>query len=165
MDGMKKWKNWQSILTKYRYPAIVLLIGILILLIPGRDAEQKSDILEQMSTESLEERLEKILATMEGAGKVDVLLSVGEGEKTIYQSDLQSNQSDDSDSVNSKTIVITDSQRVERGLVQQTNPPEYLGAVISCQGADDPLVRLAIVDAVSTSTGLGADKISVMKMK
>ena len=165
MGGMKKRKDWRSILTKYRYPAIVLLIGILMLLVPGRNVDQKADIVEQMSTESLEVRLEEILATMEGAGKVDVLLSVGEGEKTIYQSDLQSNQSDNSNSVNSKTIVITDSQRTECGLVQQTNPPEYLGAIISCQGADNPLVKLAIVDAVSTSTGLGADKISVMKMK
>jgi stage III sporulation protein AG len=36
---------------------------------------------------------------------------------------------------------------------------------VVCQGADDPVVKLLIVDAVSKVTGLGADKISVMKMK
>jgi len=40
-----------------------------------------------------------------------------------------------------------------------------MGAVIVCQGADDPQVRLSIVDAVSKVTGLGSDKISVLKMK
>lgn len=33
-----------------------------------------------------------------------------------------------------------------------------------CQGADNAAVRLAIVEAVSKVTGLGANRISVLKM-
>ena len=40
----------------------------------------------------------------------------------------------------------------------------YSGAVIICAGADDPAVRLRIVDAVSAFTGLGSNKIVVEKL-
>ena len=59
----------------------------------------------------------------------------------------------------------TDSDRNETGLVHQINPPVYLGAVVLAQGADNPVVKLSIVEAVSKVTGLGADKISVLKMQ
>ena len=40
-----------------------------------------------------------------------------------------------------------------------------MGAIVVCQGGDNATVRLAIIEAVSNVTGLGADKISVLKMK
>lgn len=39
------------------------------------------------------------------------------------------------------------------------------GAVVVCAGADDPRVRLDVTNAVAAYTGLGSDKITVMKMK
>ena len=39
------------------------------------------------------------------------------------------------------------------------------GAVIVCRGAEDPDVRLNVTNAVAAYTGLGSDKITVMKMK
>lgn len=39
------------------------------------------------------------------------------------------------------------------------------GAVVVCDGADLATVRLDVTDAVMSYTGLGSDKISVMKMK
>jgi len=39
------------------------------------------------------------------------------------------------------------------------------GAVVVCEGAQDPAVRLNVTNAVAAYTGLGSDKISVMKMK
>lgn len=89
------------------------------------------------------------------------MLTVSQGEKTVYQTD-----SDVTDqSSNSSTVIITDESRTEAGLVRQILPEQYQGAIIVCHGADDPSVRLAIVEAVSDVTGLGADRISVLKMK
>ena len=39
------------------------------------------------------------------------------------------------------------------------------GAVVLCSGADKGSVRLSVTNAVSAYTGLGSDKISVIKMK
>ncbi len=40
----------------------------------------------------------------------------------------------------------------------------FTGAVVVCRGADDPAVRLRIVEAVSAFTGLGTNRIVVQKM-
>lgn len=40
-----------------------------------------------------------------------------------------------------------------------------VGAVVVCQGADLAQVRLNVTNAVSSYTGLGCDKITVLKMK
>ena len=39
------------------------------------------------------------------------------------------------------------------------------GCVVVCTGADSPAVRLDVTNAVAAYTGLGSDRISVMKMK
>ena len=39
------------------------------------------------------------------------------------------------------------------------------GAVVVCAGGDDPAAQYLVTNAVSAYTGLGSDKISVMKMK
>ena len=67
--------------------------------------------------------------------------------------------------IRKETVILTDSERNQQPLVQQVLPPQYLGAVIVCQGAENAAVRLAVVEAVRNATGLGADKISVLKMK
>lgn len=41
----------------------------------------------------------------------------------------------------------------------------FTGAIILCQGADAAEVRLHIVEAVSAFTGLGSNRILVLKMK
>lgn len=152
---------------KYKYVWIVLLTGIVLMLIPGRteqlpEESPTSDPVQQ--DVSMEEKLEEILGRLKGAGKVKVMLSVSQGEQIIFQTDNTYSQGERDADTKTQTILITDHNRNETGLVHQKNPPKYMGAIILAQGAEDPLVKLSIVDAVSKVTGLGADKISVLKM-
>lgn len=39
------------------------------------------------------------------------------------------------------------------------------GAVVACDGAESSEVKLCVINAVSAYTGLGSDKISVIKLK
>ena len=50
-------------------------------------------------------------------------------------------------------------------VVTKTKSAPYLGAVVVCDGADSAAVQLRVMQAVSALTGLGSDKISVIKMK
>lgn len=65
----------------------------------------------------------------------------------------------------------TESQRIAALLrqIRGVGEAEVLlsgsGAVVVCQGADQPSVRLDVTNAVVAYTGLGSDKISVIKMK
>ena len=113
----------------------------------------------------MEESLTQILQTVAGAGKVRVLLSMATGEETVYQTDIENTSTSDGNNETVKTVVITDSERCETGLVRQVNPAAYRGAVVVCQGADSPAVRLAVTQAVSRITGLGTDAICVLKMQ
>ena len=93
------------------------------------------------------------------------MLTVSTGEQTLYQTNNDYSTDANGSQEKTDTVTVTDSQRNETGLIRQVNPPIYLGAVIVCEGADNPAVRLSITEAVSRITGLGTDKISVLKMK
>ena len=43
--------------------------------------------------------------------------------------------------------------------------PQYLGAVIVCEGAGNSLVQLEITQAVKAFTGLGSDRIRIIQMR
>ena len=147
---------------KYRYVALLLLAGLLLMALPEKQEPLPAPVQPQGSADScLEEQLEEILSRVKGAGKVEVLLTQRCGEEILYQTD-----SDTGDSVNREdTVILTDSDREETGLVRQVLPPVYLGAVIVAQGGDSPAVKLAIVEAVMDVTGLRSHQITVLKMK
>ena len=154
---------------KYKYAVAVLVIGFALMLMPGKqDNQQNTETAPPPVTrqETLtEDSLAQILQSVEGAGKVKVLLSIGAGEQTLYQTDDEMSSSGESSDEATKTVILTDSQKNEYGLVRQVNPATYKGAIIVCQGADSPAVRLAVTQAVSKITGLGADSICVLKMQ
>ena len=50
-------------------------------------------------------------------------------------------------------------------VVRQEIYPQYRGALVVCDGGNSDRVRLAVVEAVSALTGLGADKISVVQWR
>ena len=149
---------------KYKWAVLVVGVGIVLLLIPSPSNEKNSNVIPEQTGNilSVEESLEEILTQIQGAGKVKVMLTEAVGEETIYQNDTSGSESTGG---KRDTVIISDAQRNELGLVRQINPPVYLGAMVVCQGADSPAVRLALVEAVSTVTGLSSDKITVLKMK
>lgn len=160
MDGNEPRQRINALFGKYKYPILVVLVGLGLLLLPTGEAQEPPVPVETVREASLEQRLEELLAQIEGAGAVRVLLTEDVGRETVWQTDVQK----DADSVREDTVILEDSDRNENGLVRRTTEPNYRGAVILCQGADAPSVKLAIVEAVRCVTGLGADQISVQKM-
>jgi stage III sporulation protein AG len=152
-----------ELVRKYKYVLIVLLVGVGLMLIPERKHTSEPVQMETApSFSDSTEALTQILSQIQGAGKVKVLLTVSAGEQTVYQIDQTV---DGSGRVDSETVIITDADRDQQGLVQKILAPEYRGAIVLCQGAEDAAVRLSIVEAVSDVTGLSTDRISVLKMK
>ena len=149
------------VLKKYKYAAIILAVGLILMILPtgreGVSSDIKSIQLAEPTAPSLESQLSQVLSTVDGVGEVQIILTVAEGEEIIYQTDISNNQTD--------TVTVTDAGRDQTGLIRQVNPNRYLGAIVVCQGGDNPAVRLAVVDAVSKATGLGANQISILKMK
>lgn len=164
MDWVALRKKAVKLGGKYRYVLLILLIGVCLMLIPDLSAKQESvqpSVQAQETEPSLVDQLERILSEVKGAGKVSVMLTIAEGERIRYQT----NDSYSGDLQRQDTVLITDKDRAQCGLVQRIDPPIYRGAVIVCQGADSPSVRLAILEAVAKVTGLDSSRISILKMK
>ena len=147
-------------LQKYRYVLLIVLIGVFLMLIPQPREEPPVSVPEEQTAQpDLETELALILSRISGVGKAAVLLTEASGSDTVYQTDTAQNRG------NQDTVIVTDENREEKGLVKQVLPPVYRGAVVVCQGADSASVRLNVVAAVKSVTGLSADRITVLKMK
>lgn len=160
MDRSVPKQRINAIWRTYKYPILTVLAGLAILLLPtGGKTPEPEPLVKAEAMESMEERLETILSGIAGAGRVEVLLTEEEGRQTLYQTDVQSDESRRTED----TVLVEDAARTETGLVRQTLEPKYRGAVVLCDGADSSAVKLAIVEAVGCVTGLGADRICVLK--
>lgn len=166
MDWLSSANAGISFIKKYRYALLAVVIGMILMSVP----KQKADIQpEQTSAEEkqikLEDSLGEILSKIDGVGEVEVLLTHARGEEIIYQTDEDASAGERSENQRTDTVVITGEGRLETGLIKQINPPAYMGAIVVCQGAADPNVRLWVVEAVMRVTGLTSDKVTVLKMK
>lgn len=159
MDFRKRLSLLLERIKNYRYVLAVLVLGVALMLIPsGNSASAETQEEPEMQHETgVEDALERVLGKIAGAGEVAVMLTMEQSEETQYQTDASGNGTD--------TVLIADTQRSQAGLVRTVYQQRWRGAIVVCQGADDPAVRLAIVEAVSRVTGLGYDKISVLKMQ
>lgn len=160
MDMESGKQQFITVIKKYQYVLLVILIGVFLMLLPAnaKEAEMTTQISEELSRD-LEDELSEILSQISGVGKTEVLLTELSGSNTIYQMDTSQSQH------NTDTVVIRTQTRDETGLVKQVLPPVYKGAIVVCQGADSANVRLSVVEAVKSVTGLSSACITVLKMK
>lgn len=167
MDWLKLKTGGTKLFHKYKFVLLIIILGIALMTLPGKSEEVSisPESFTPAETVDTEDKLKTILRQVRGAGRVEVMLTVASGQETIYQSDTDQSIDENRQTNRSETVIVTGADRAQSGLITQTNPPLYLGAIVVCDGGDDPVVCLQIVEAVSKATGLGADKISVLKMK
>lgn len=156
-------------LKRYRWPLLVLAIGVLLLLLPSGGKTEQRAVEETVETdgfdlEAFTDQLEALLGNMQGVGRVQLLLSLEDGGETIYQMDLSQTQSTDSSQNQSQTVLARTGSS-DLPVAKCSGYPGFRGAVVLCQGAGRPEVQLAVKEAVSSLTGLGMDHITVCAME
>lgn len=149
---------------------LLIGVGVLLLLVPTSHSKENSSAVvlnteEDFSVEALEEKLEHILAQIEGAGQVNVMLTAESGMKRIFAQDGRLEQENGSIQRESETVVISSGTGTQETVLVQQIYPRFQGALVVAEGGGDPSVRLNLTEAVAALTGLGADKISVCKGK
>ncbi len=169
MDIRKLSEKCPQWLKKYRYPIVIVLVGLVLMSVSGNsNTEEKAASppeTSQVQQPDLADRLADILSQISGVGKVKVMLTVSVGETTKYHSDEDISTTANGSTLRKETVIVSGDNRTEQALISHILPPQYRGAVVVCQGGDKASVQLAITEAVSKATGLGADQISVLKMK
>ena len=125
----------------------------------------------------LEERIAQILKSVEGVGKVDVMVVLSSSGEKVYRTDRSENTSTtkekdasggerDIASSQSEENTILSQQSGSTGtspLIQKELYPEISGIVISAQGGDSPTVQAEISQAMEALFGLEPHKIKVLK--
>ena len=161
-----KWiKSGFENLKKYKYAFFVLILGVCLLLLPSKERKMTEPEVTAAPSVNEEAQLAAILQQIDGAGEVRVMLTFSEGMEYVYQTDDRTRTDTAQQDHEKKTVLISNGMGGETAVVSATKYPTYLGALIVCEGADNAIVRLSIVNAVSDLTGLSSDKISVIKMK
>lgn len=166
-----KLEKWTGLLKKYRYAALIVLAGMVLMLLPtgGSKADSggdSSEAAESFSLEETEKHMAEVLGTINGVGRVRIMLTLRSGSTLRLAEDSTISDSTGGQTKQEKQVLTVNrgSGRQEVVVTQQLYPT-YQGAVVVCEGAGSSTVRLAVVNAVSVLTGLSSDKISVVKWK
>ena len=97
-----------------------------------------------------------------GAGEVTVALTVKNGTERVPLTDRSTAAGEREDRVEEKAVVVNTGSG-QQTVVRLERAPVFQGAVVVSQGGDRAEVRLLLTQAVSSLTGLGADKITICK--
>jgi stage III sporulation protein AG len=143
------------------------------------NSTEKSTLAESQNTEKedLEKRMESILSTIKNVGKVNVLINYSESSKmeALYNESTTTSSTEEGDTSGGtrnvtetetkKDVVFSEKSGNKEPVTQKTVMPTIQGAVITAEGAGDPIVKTNIINAVGALTGLSIDKIQVFEIQ
>ena len=190
-------EKYKTLLKNKNNLFVLILVGVLFFVITlpiedtgtkSKQTDNQSDILvEQQGTGDkdelqeyclyLEEKLEKSLAKLEGAGKVEVLVSLkSSGEQIVEkdqsitrsgtsEQDSQGGSRDISDFDSKESTVYVSEGSVSAPYVVKVLQPEVEGIMVIAEGAGKGAVSKNISDALQALFGIEAHKIKVVKME
>ena len=163
-------RKWLALIGSYKYVLIVVAAGILCLAWPSRsptEPEQQAAGASSMDLEAIQTEMEEILGAIQGVGELRLMLTVDTGTQRELAGDTSLSYSGETTapedySRTTETVVVSGGSGEDQVVVTRETYPQFRGALVVCQGADDPQVKLSVIDAVSALTGLGSDRISVI---
>lgn len=164
-------RKWLALIGSYKYVLIVVAAGILCLAWPSRsptEPEQEAAGASSMDLEAIQTEMEEILGAIQGVGELRLMLTVDTGTQRELAGDTSLSYSGETTapedySRTTETVVVSGGSGEDQVVVTRETYPQFRGALVVCQGADDPQVKLSVIEAVSALTGLGSNKISVIR--
>lgn len=136
---------------KVEYIAVAALAVVALILAGGGLFEKKQDDETTVSAyvTELEKKMENCLSKVKGAGKVEVIVSVSSGLKSVFC--LSSDNS--LATINGKPVEVT------------RDYPEISGVVIVAEGANNLGVKVSLLSAAQVFLDIDESKIKVLSMK
>jgi stage III sporulation protein AG len=174
-----------SIKKKTQFVAIVLIIAVILTIyfssLADRTPETPAPQATQQATVSYakddtEAKLKEALSKIDGAGKVEVMITYKSGPEIVpaFSTDTQKSQTTDTgtdtdrktETENEQTDVVT----VEKGgdanaLILKEKAPEVKGVIVIAEGAGNIVVKLNLLKAVQTLLAVSPEQIEVFEMK
>ena len=166
VEYVKKLAWNPELLKKYRYPALILALGLLLLLFPG--GQKKAEQAEIRTEEAFDlaaftREAEDMLSQLQGAGKVRLLLTLEDDGQREYLLNRSLSRTEGSVQREDQAVLTTRDGDQLPVTVTRTCPG-FRGALVICEEAG-PTLTLRIKEAISVLTGLGMDKITVLSSR
>lgn len=167
--------------------ASVTIIIIKILIKPTSNNEQKDNI-KQLAKENInintqienkneiESKLEKILAKLDGVGKVNVMITYSKAEEIepVYNENKKEEITQENDNEggvrtinqqeSNKEVIYEEINGEKQLVTKSVYSPKIEGAIVIAQGGDNINIKTNIIQAVEAVTGLSTYKIQVFDM-
>ena len=180
----KAWKKWD----KSQW-TIILLTGVLlmILAIPTENRKQEADTQKKEEKEAVKEsstvqksyvqemesRLEETLSAIEGAGRVEVMITLEDMGESVVEKDTakESSETDQEGGIRKdRTVQITGETVYEEKSSEKTPfvgkeiSPKIAGVLVVAQGGENTVVKQNISEAVMALFQIDVNRIKVVKM-
>ena len=175
MEALKRLKDVFQKEKRVRILAIIGALGILLLCLSeflpkAKKAEAKTEPASSAAQfqKETEQRLRETLSKVQGAGRVEVMVTLASSDERVYAADEKSDVKTGRDSTQQSRdaqYVMIDGQNGDEGMLVKTNTPQVLGVIVVCDGGDSPSVKNQITNALCGALGIGANRVSVLKMK
>lgn len=135
--------------------------------------ETYSSINDIFDPEVFEDKLNKILSNIEGAGNVEVMIAYKTGVETVPLLDTKDNKTITEDNtggairrtqqdlVETSIIFNQENNGTREPYISKTIMPQVEGVIVTCEGGGETIVRNNIVKAVQAVTGIEAEKVQV----
>ena len=140
--------SFQKLFEKEKFKKLIIILGIaamaLIFLSSitdlgfTRQDNDSSDFSAERYCEELQSQLQSILSSMEGVGRVNILLTIENSTEVVYQ------------------------ERTENQTKQIE--PKIRGVVVVCDGGSDPVVVQRVISALQSALDISASKICVTQL-
>ena len=144
------------------------LAGIVLILFSGSPS-QKQDGTDKESTVyetecEIERRLASLLKTVEGAGRISVMVTVDSLYEKTVAINTESESGENKESYKGEYVLVEQSGDSD-GLVLKIMSPVIRGVGITCEGAASSAVKQEIIRLTSAALGIPVNRIWVTTMK
>lgn len=143
----------------------------------SEEAEPTPTAKQSVQTADTEKRLAEVLSSIQGAGKVDVMITYESGTELVpavnteTQTDTQDQESENgtesttkSENTSSELVTVQNNGNSE-AVVLRENEPKVRGVVVIAEGANDITVRMQLAQAVCTVLDVDQNSVDVFVMK
>ena len=157
LEKIKKDKKLQIALV------VILSIVTIFILFKGfinDDSEAEETFSVDTYVTSLENRLEKVLKQVDGAGKVSVVITVESGMETVLAMKTTINETSNGREIEESPIVVNG-----KTVTVKECYPKIVGVLIVAEGADNLTVFRKIQQATVSLLDINVNQVEILTMK
>ena len=149
---------------KKRLGAILIAAAACIFLCISSFSSDKNDTKtnadgEENPVYEIEQRLENVLESIKGAGKVEVFIMLDDFGTKNFVSDTKSVRKEEETQVETSTVLGGGSSGTP--ILSQNRAPSVKGIIITAQGAENETVKKCIKDAVCASLAVMPHRVEI----